>query len=62
MPFPGAVKSPMALGIRGIAFSGHYQGTSLGMKITIATLAGVTWYNAFELMILLIFIPREVPW
>ncbi|CAI7647338.1 unnamed protein product [Penicillium glandicola] len=27
--------------------------TSLGMQITIATLAGITWYNAFELMILL---------
>lgn len=37
----------------GDGISGHYQGTSLGMQITIATLAGVTWYNAFELMILL---------
>ncbi|KAJ5406788.1 hypothetical protein N7465_008072 [Penicillium sp. CMV-2018d] len=37
----------------GDGISGHYEGTSLGMQITIATLAGVTWYNAFELMILL---------
>ncbi|CAG8002689.1 unnamed protein product [Penicillium salamii] len=37
----------------GNGISGGYQGHSLGMKITIATLAGVTWYNAFELMILL---------
>ncbi|KAJ6137828.1 hypothetical protein N7471_004314 [Penicillium samsonianum] len=37
----------------GDGISGGYQGTSLGMQITIATLAGITWYNAFELMILL---------
>ncbi|KAJ5294720.1 hypothetical protein PENANT_c014G05597 [Penicillium antarcticum] len=37
----------------GNGISGGYQGASLGMKITIATLAGITWYNAFELMILL---------
>ncbi|KAJ5774437.1 hypothetical protein N7457_009333 [Penicillium paradoxum] len=37
----------------GNGISGGYQGNDLGMKITIATLAGVTWYNAFELMILL---------
>ncbi|KAJ5789508.1 uncharacterized protein N7518_006519 [Penicillium psychrosexuale] len=37
----------------GDGISGHYQGTSLGMQIAIATLAGITWYNAFELMILL---------
>ncbi|KAJ5551366.1 hypothetical protein N7535_000683 [Penicillium sp. DV-2018c] len=37
----------------GNGISGGYQGDSLGMQIAIATLAGVTWYNAFELMILL---------
>ncbi|KAF7714282.1 Uncharacterized protein PECH_008960 [Penicillium ucsense] len=34
--------------------TGGYQGQSLTMKITIATLAGVTWYNAFELIILIL--------
>lgn len=33
--------------------TGGYQGQSLTMKITIATLAGITWYNAFELIILI---------
>ncbi|KAJ5615587.1 hypothetical protein N7537_000701 [Penicillium hordei] len=37
----------------GDGITGDYKGASLGMQITIATLAGVTWYNAFELMILL---------
>ncbi|KAJ5468496.1 hypothetical protein N7475_006248 [Penicillium sp. IBT 31633x] len=37
----------------GNGISGGYRGDSLGMQITIATLAGITWYNAFELMILL---------
>ncbi|CAI7593232.1 unnamed protein product [Penicillium bialowiezense] len=37
----------------GDGISGGYRGKSLGMQITIATLAGITWYNAFELMILL---------
>ncbi|KGO76582.1 hypothetical protein PITC_088610 [Penicillium italicum] len=37
----------------GDGIGGHYEGPSLGMQITIATLAGVTWYNAFELLILL---------
>jgi hypothetical protein len=37
----------------GNGISGGYQGNSLAMQITIATLAGITWYNAFELMILL---------
>ncbi|KAJ5184774.1 hypothetical protein N7491_007356 [Penicillium cf. griseofulvum] len=37
----------------GDGISAHYDGASLSMKITIATLAGITWYNAFELLILL---------
>lgn len=37
----------------GDGITGGYRGSSLGMQITIATLAGVTWYNAFELVILL---------
>ncbi|KAJ5818649.1 hypothetical protein N7474_004240 [Penicillium riverlandense] len=36
----------------GDGITGGYTGTSLGMRITIATLAGVTWYNALELIIL----------
>ncbi|KAJ5587044.1 uncharacterized protein N7459_002809 [Penicillium hispanicum] len=36
----------------GDGITGGYMGTSLGMQITIATLAGITWYNAFELVIL----------
>lgn len=36
----------------GDGITGGYTGASLGMKITIATLAGVTWYNAFELVTL----------
>ncbi|KAJ5279092.1 hypothetical protein N7478_004464 [Penicillium angulare] len=36
----------------GDGITGGYTGTSLGMQITIATLAGVTWYNAFELVTL----------
>ncbi|KAJ5677714.1 uncharacterized protein N7477_003347 [Penicillium maclennaniae] len=37
----------------GDGITGGYTGNSLGLKITIATLAGVTWYNAFELVILI---------
>jgi hypothetical protein len=37
----------------GDGISAHYEGASLTMKITIATLAGITWYNAMELLILL---------
>ncbi|OQE15501.1 hypothetical protein PENSTE_c028G00630 [Penicillium steckii] len=39
----------------GEGITGGITGTnvSLGMKITIATLAGITWYNAFELIILI---------
>jgi len=37
----------------GDGISAHYEGASLSMKITIATLAGITWYNALELLILL---------
>lgn len=37
----------------GDAITGGYTGHSLGIKITIATLAGITWYNAFELVILI---------
>lgn len=37
----------------GDAITGGYTGTALGTKITIATLAGITWYNAFELVILI---------
>ncbi|KAJ5746360.1 hypothetical protein N7520_011542 [Penicillium odoratum] len=37
----------------GDGITGGYRGSSLGMQITIATLAGVTWYNAFELVTLL---------
>lgn len=37
----------------GDGITGGYTGQSLGMKITIATLAGITWYNAFELVILI---------
>ncbi|KAJ5084516.1 hypothetical protein NUU61_009095 [Penicillium alfredii] len=36
----------------GDGITGGYTGSSLGMKITIATLCGITWYNAFELIIL----------
>jgi hypothetical protein len=36
----------------GDGITGGYTGASLGMRITIATLAGVTWYNALELIIL----------
>ncbi|KAJ5938883.1 hypothetical protein N7466_002017 [Penicillium verhagenii] len=37
----------------GEGITGGYRGSSLGIQITIATLAGVTWYNAFELVTLL---------
>lgn len=37
----------------GDAITGGYMGSSLGIQITIATLAGITWYNAFELVILI---------
>lgn len=37
----------------GDGITGGYTGQSLGMQITIATLAGITWYNAFELVILI---------
>lgn len=37
----------------GEGITGGIKNTSLGMQITIATLAGVTWYNAFELIILI---------
>ncbi|KAJ5444102.1 uncharacterized protein N7458_007974 [Penicillium daleae] len=37
----------------GDGITGGYTGQSLGMKIAIATLAGITWYNAFELVILI---------
>ncbi|KAJ5085741.1 hypothetical protein N7532_010512 [Penicillium argentinense] len=37
----------------GDGITGGYTGSSLGMQITIATLAGITWYNAFELVILI---------
>lgn len=37
----------------GDGISGGYQGKSLAMQVAIATLAGITWYNAFELIILL---------
>ncbi|KAJ5140288.1 hypothetical protein N7448_003696 [Penicillium atrosanguineum] len=37
----------------GDGITGGYMGSSLGLKITIATLAGVTWYNAFELVVLI---------
>lgn len=36
----------------GDGITGGYTGSSLGIKITIATLAGITWYNAFELITL----------
>lgn len=36
----------------GDGITGGYTGHSLGIKITIATLAGLTWYNAFELITL----------
>ncbi|KAJ5678990.1 hypothetical protein N7462_007234 [Penicillium macrosclerotiorum] len=37
----------------GDGITGGYTGQSLGMQITIATLAGITWYNAFELVVLI---------
>lgn len=37
----------------GDGITGGYTGTSLGIKVTIATLAGITWYNALELVILI---------
>lgn len=37
----------------GEGITGGIKHTSLPMQITIATLAGVTWYNAFELIILI---------
>lgn len=37
----------------GNGITGGYTGNSVGIKITIATLAGITWYNAFELVILI---------
>ncbi|KAA8644722.1 hypothetical protein EYZ11_009729 [Aspergillus tanneri] len=36
----------------GDGITGGYTGNSLAMKIAIATLAGITWYNAIELIIL----------
>ncbi|KAL4919309.1 hypothetical protein BDW62DRAFT_43427 [Aspergillus aurantiobrunneus] len=36
----------------GNGITGGYSGNSLGMQITIATLAGITWYNAIELIAL----------
>ncbi|PKX94679.1 uncharacterized protein P174DRAFT_441992 [Aspergillus novofumigatus IBT 16806] len=36
----------------GDGITGGYTGDSLALKITIATLAGITWYNAIELVIL----------
>ncbi|GIK02472.1 hypothetical protein Aspvir_006528 [Aspergillus viridinutans] len=36
----------------GDGITGGYTGDSLAMKITMATLAGITWYNAIELIIL----------
>lgn len=44
----------MPHGIRapGDGITGGYTGDSLALKITIATLAGITWYNAIELVIL----------
>lgn len=36
----------------GDGITGGYTGSSLGVKITIATFAGVAWYNALELIIL----------
>ncbi|RHZ49112.1 uncharacterized protein CDV56_105635 [Aspergillus thermomutatus] len=36
----------------GDGITGGYTGDSLAMKIIIATLAGITWYNAVELVIL----------
>ncbi|KAL3471567.1 hypothetical protein BJX99DRAFT_22972 [Aspergillus californicus] len=36
----------------GNGITGGYSGESLGIKITIATLAGITWYNAIELIAL----------
>lgn len=40
------------LSAAGDGITGDYSGASLGMQITIATLAGITWYNAFELVVL----------
>ncbi|KAL4965151.1 uncharacterized protein BDV14DRAFT_200140 [Aspergillus stella-maris] len=36
----------------GNGITGGYEGNSLGIQITIATLAGITWYNAIELIAL----------
>ncbi|KAL4992412.1 hypothetical protein BDW68DRAFT_78594 [Aspergillus falconensis] len=36
----------------GNGITGGYSGDSLGIQITIATLAGITWYNAIELIAL----------
>ncbi|PKY04220.1 integral membrane protein [Aspergillus campestris IBT 28561] len=36
----------------GNGITGGYDGEELGMKIAIATMAGITWYNAMELIIL----------
>jgi hypothetical protein len=37
----------------GDGITGGYTGQSLGIQIAIATLAGITWYNAFELVTLI---------
>ncbi|KAJ5959802.1 uncharacterized protein N7479_006952 [Penicillium vulpinum] len=37
----------------GDGISSNYEGAGVPLQITIATLAGITWYNALELMILL---------
>ncbi|KAL2866700.1 uncharacterized protein BJX67DRAFT_124178 [Aspergillus lucknowensis] len=36
----------------GDGITGGYSGDSIGIQITIATLAGITWYNAIELVAL----------
>ncbi|KAJ5183533.1 hypothetical protein N7492_001149 [Penicillium capsulatum] len=36
----------------GDGITNDYSDASLGIQITIATLAGITWYNAFELVVL----------
>ncbi|GFG11165.1 hypothetical protein IFM61606_01535 [Aspergillus udagawae] len=36
----------------GDGITGGYTGDSLAMKVTMATLAGITWYNAIELIVL----------
>ena len=47
-PSPAMAKFSAA----GDGITGDYSNASLGMQITMATLAGITWYNAFELVIL----------